>query len=190
MYVCMYVCMYVWPDHFWHTPLLELGPLVQRKQYCLFNILEPVCARHGGGQKDHTTSWECKGTHWEVPRGVTSCKSSKHNLILADDKTKMPWKRHFARIEPSGTNGAPHSLCHLATAQPYVCMYVHEPVQILSPTLSLLLSPWLALLVPLHCIPLFCMQLLSCWACHWLSSSSPAPCLPSLCHRFRIALVG
>ncbi len=21
-----YVCMYVWPDHFWHTPLLELGP--------------------------------------------------------------------------------------------------------------------------------------------------------------------
>jgi hypothetical protein len=21
--------MYVWPDHFWHTPLLELGPLVQ-----------------------------------------------------------------------------------------------------------------------------------------------------------------
>jgi hypothetical protein len=64
MYVCMYVCMYVWPDHFWHTPLLELRPSVWCKQYCLFNVLEPVCARHGGGRKDHTTSWEqCKGTH-------------------------------------------------------------------------------------------------------------------------------
>jgi hypothetical protein len=26
--VCVYVCMYFWFDHFWHTPLLELGPLV------------------------------------------------------------------------------------------------------------------------------------------------------------------
>jgi hypothetical protein len=59
----LYVCMYVWPVHFWHTPLLELGPLVQHKQYCLFNILEPVCARHGGGWKDQKTPWECKGTH-------------------------------------------------------------------------------------------------------------------------------
>jgi hypothetical protein len=67
------------------------------------------------------------------------------------------------------------SMLHLSYLMPFLRQkslagYNHHPSQ--QPTLSL------ALLLPLHHVPLSCMQLLSCQACHSLPSiSSPAPLL-------------
>jgi hypothetical protein len=47
----MNVCMYVWPDHFWHTPLLELGHWCGVSNIAYLTSLSPCVQDTGEDRK-------------------------------------------------------------------------------------------------------------------------------------------